>query len=146
VISNIIWTLRTTTCTNTRDVFTAGAAINSVWTNMPSVFNFWVNDYQTLALGQDMWLREVSRFYGLNNGVSAVAGNPGYLDAGVFTFGPYFCSVFDKADNYAPPDQWLATQAGTKLQVKGSVFGNASSFFEVDVRTVRPKSGATLYR
>jgi hypothetical protein len=146
VISNIIWTLRTTTGTNTRDVFTAGAAINSVWTNMPTVFNFWVNDYQTLALGQDMWLREVSRFYGLNNGVSAVAGNPGYLDAGVFTFGPYFCSVFDKADNYAPPDQWLATQAGTKLQVKGSVFGNASSFFEVDVRTVRPKSGATLYR
>jgi hypothetical protein len=64
----------------------------------------------------------------------------------VFTFGPFFCGVFDKSDNYAPPDQWLATQAGTKLQVKGSVFGSASSFLEVDVRTVRPKSGSTLYR
>jgi hypothetical protein len=146
VISNIIWTLRTTTGTNTRDVYTAGAGINQGYANWPSVFNFWVNDFQTLALGQDMFIWQVSRFYNLTNGISAQAGNPGYLDAAVFPFGPFFSSIFDKADNFAPPDQWLATQAGTKLQVRGSTFGNASSFLEVDVRTVRPKSGPTLYR
>ena len=145
LISNIIWTLRTTTGTNTRDAYTAGAAINAGYANWPSVFNFWVNDFQTLALGQDMWLREMSRFYNLTNGVSAVAGNPGYLDAGVWTFGPYLYGLFDKSDNFGPPNQWLATQAGTKLQNRGSVFGSASSFLEVDVRTIRPKSGATIY-
>ena len=145
IISNINWTLRTTTGTNTRDAWTAGAALNAGYANWPAVFNFAVNDFTTLALGQNLWVREMSRFYRLLNGISAVAGNPGYLDAGVFSFGPYLNGLFDRSDNFSPANQYLATEAGTKLQVRGSTFGAASSYLEVDVRVIRPQSGDTLY-
>ena len=145
VISCINWTLRTTVGTNTRDVFTAGAAINAGYPNWPSVFNFAVNDYTTLALGQDMWLREMARYYSLFGGVSTVAGNPGLVDQGTFTFGPFFQGTFDEASNFSVMNQALATEAGTKLQVRGSVWGASSSFLECDVRVIRPQSGATLY-
>lgn len=148
VITNINWTLRTTTGTNTRDTYnggTAGVALNAQYANWPAVFNFAVNDFTTLALGQDMWTREIARFYSLYNGVSAVAGNPGFLDNAVFTFGPWFSGLLDTADNFLPAGQYVATEAGTKLQVRGSVWGAASSFLEVDVRIMRPQSGQTLY-
>ena len=144
VITNINWTLRTST-NNARDAYTNTTAFNSGYPNFPPVFNFAVNDFTTLSLGQDVWIREIARFYGLWNGVSAQAGNPGYLDAAVFTFGPYFSGIFDTADNFIPASQYLATTAQTKAQVRGSIFGAASAALEVDVRSVRPQSGATLY-
>jgi hypothetical protein len=145
VITNINWTLRTTVGINTRDAFVNTTAFNAGYANWPAVFNFAVNDFTTLSLGQDMWLREIARFYGLWNGVSAQAGNPSFLDAGVWTFGPYFSGIFDEAVNFLPASQYLATTAQTKCQVRGSQFGNASAAVEVDVRSVRPQSGATLY-
>lgn len=147
IITNINWTLRTTVGTNTRDVFTgaAGTALNGQYPNWPAVFNFAVNDFTTLALGQDLWTREMARFYGLFNGVSTVAGNPGFLDQAVFTFGPWLSGLLDEANNYIPAGQYLATEAGTKLQVRGSTWGATSSFLEVDVRIMRPQSGQTLY-
>ncbi len=145
VISNIVWTLRTTVATNQRDQYTPGAAIDAGYPEWPSVFNFAVNDFTLLSLGQNMWIREMSRFYNLTNGVSNQAGNPGFLDSGVFTFGPYINSLFDKNENFALANQNLATEAGTKLQVRDSVFGAASAFMEVDVRVISPESGATLY-
>lgn len=145
VITNINWTLRTTTGTNTRDAYAQTTTFNAGYTNFPPVFNFAVNDFTTLSLGQDMWIREIARFYALYNGISAQAGAIGYLDAGVFTFGPYFSGIFDEAANFIPASQYFATTAQTKAQVRGSVFGAASSFLEVDVRSLRPQSGATLY-
>ncbi|MDE1881971.1 MAG: hypothetical protein KGI89_15665 [Euryarchaeota archaeon] len=145
IISCINWTLRTTTGTNTRDAYTAGSGLDAGYANWPNTFNFAVNDFTTLAITQDVWIREMSRFYGLFNGISAVAGNPGYLDAGVFTFGSFLAGLFDEAANFSPANQYLATEAGTKLQVRGSTFGAASSFLEVDVRVIRPTTGDTLY-
>lgn len=145
VISCINWTLRTTVTTNGRDVFTAGAAINAGYPNWPPVFNFAVNDYTTLALGQDMWTREMARYYNLWSGVSIQAGNPGFLDQAVFSFGPFLEGTFDTQSNFSVMNQALATEAGTKLQIRGSVWGAGSSFLEVDVRVIRPQSGATLY-
>lgn len=102
VISNIIWTLRTTTATNARDAYTAtaGGAINGGYANWPPVFHFSVNDFTTLSLGQDLWIREMSKYYDLTNGISAQAGAPGFLDAGVFTFGPWLDGMFGKAVNF----------------------------------------------
>ena len=145
VISNIVWTLRTTVATNQRDVYTSGAGLDAGYPNWPATFNFAVNDFTLLSLGQNMWIRDMARFYNLTNGVSAQAGNPGFLDQGVFTFGPYINSLFDKNENFALANQNLATEAGTKLQVRDSLWGSGSSFVEVDVRVLSPESGATLY-
>ena len=145
VFTNIIWTLRTST-NNLRDQFSQSlASFNAGYSNWPPVFNFAVNDFTTLSLGQDMWIREIGRFYGLWSGVSLQAGNPGYMDTGVWTFGPYFSGIFDEAANFLPASQYLATTAQTKCQVRGSVFGAGSAAVEIDVRVVRPQSGATLY-
>jgi hypothetical protein len=145
VFTNIIWTLRTST-NNLRDQYAASSTtFNAGYTNWPNVFNFAVNDYTTLSLGQDMWLREMARFYGLWSGVSLQAGNPGYLDTGVWSFGPFFSGIFDEATNFIPASQYLATTAQTKCQVRGSTFGAGSSAVEVDVRVVRAQSGQTLY-
>lgn len=145
VFTNIVWTLRTST-NNLRDQYAASAtAFNAGFPNWPPVFNFAVNDFTTLALGQDIWLREMARFYDMWSGVSLQAGNPGFLDTGVWTFGPYFSGIFDAAENFAPASQYLATTAQTKCQVRGSVFGAGSSALEVDVRVVRAQSGQTLY-
>lgn len=145
IISNLVWTLRTTVGTNTRDAYTAGAGINAGYADWPGVFHFAVNDFETLALGQDMWVREMSRFYGLYNGISAQAGNPGYMDAGVFSFGMFFKGLFDNSENFDQFNQVLATESGTKLQVRNNTWGSTSAAVEVDVRVIRPQSGATLY-
>lgn len=145
VFTNIIWTLRTST-NNLRDQYSASAtAFNAGYSNWPGVFNFAVNDFTTLSLGQDLWIREIARFYGLWSGISLQAGNPGYMDTGVWTFGPYFSGIFDEASNFIPASQYLATTAQTKCQVRGSTFGSGSAAVEVDVRVVRPQSGQTLY-
>jgi hypothetical protein len=144
VFTNIVWTLRTST-NNQRDQWAVSASFNAQFTNWPPVFNFAVNDFTTLSLGQDLWIREIGRFYGLWNGISNQAGNPGYMDGGVWTFGPYFSGIFDEAVNFLPASQYLATTAQTKCQVRGSTFGSGSAAVEVDVRVVRPQSGQTLY-
>jgi len=144
IISNLIWTLRLST-DNERDAYTNGSAINGGYANWPAVFHFNVNDFNTLSLGQDNWLYEMSRFYGLRNGVSAVAGTPGTLDAGVFTFGPWWSGMFNAADNFSTANQFLATESGTKLQSVNNIWGTDSASVSVDVRTIRPISGATLY-
>lgn len=145
VFTNIVWTLRTST-NNLRDQYAASTtAFNAGYANMPPVFNFAVNDFTTLSLGQDMWIREMARFYGLWSGISLQAGNPGFLDTGVWTFGPYFSGIFDEAANFLPASQYLATTAQTKCQVRGSQFGAGSAALEVDVRVVRAQSGQTLY-
>ncbi len=144
VITNIVWTLRTSS-NNARDAYTAGTTINGQYANWPGVFNFAVNDFTTLALGQAYWVREMARFYGLWNGVSAQAGNPGYLDAAVFTFGPWFSGIMDESVNFLGASQYLATTAQTKLQVRGSTFGSSTGNLEVDVRIVRPNTGPALY-
>jgi hypothetical protein len=145
VITSINWTLRTTTATNTRDAYAASQTFNAGYTNWPKVFNLAINDFTVLALGQDMWIREMARFFGLFSGVSLQAGAPGTLDSGVFTMAPYWRGLFDTAENFDPAGQYLATEAGTKVQVRDSVWGAASLFLEVDVRILSPESGTSLY-
>ena len=142
-IANIIFTLRTST-NNARDSYTAGAAANAGYSNWPSEFDWWENDFQVFALSQDDWIRWIGRFYGYTSGISLQAGNPGYLDAGVF---PLFqlSALFDSAVNYGPANQYLPTDATTKLQVRGSTWGSSSSYLEVVTRNVRPVSGAALF-
>lgn len=147
VFTNIIWTCRTAT-NNLRDQYSAANALatfNAGYTNWPGVFNFAVNDFTTLSLGQTMWLREMARFYGLYSGVALYAGGSGFLDTGVWSFGPWFSGIFDEAVNFLPASQYLATTAQTKCQVRGSTFGAGLAAVEVDVRVIRPQSGQTLY-
>jgi hypothetical protein len=144
-IANIIFTLRTTTGTNTRDVYTAGApGTQTDYANWPAEFDWWENDFQVFALSQNDWVRWISRFYGLWNGVSAQAGNPGYLDAGVWPL-YQLSALFDSANNFGPANQYLPTDATTKLQIRGSSWGSSSSYLEVVTRNVRPVSGAALF-
>lgn len=143
-VSALIFTLRTTTGTNTRDVYTAGSAINGGYANWPAEFDWWVNDFQVHALSQDDWIRDMSRFYNYTNGISAQAGNPGYLDAGVFVLFQLF-SLFDEAANFGVASQYIATDATTKLQGRGSTWGSASNYLEVLSRLIRPVSGAALF-
>ena len=145
VIASINWTLRTTVATNQRDQFAQSATFNAGYPNWPAVFNFAVNDFTVLALGQDVWIREMARFFDLANGISNQAGATGYVDAGVFSFGPYFRGLFDHSVNFDVANQMLATEAGTKAQVRDSIWGANSSFLEVDLRILSPESGATLY-
>jgi hypothetical protein len=143
-LSTIIWTLRTTTNTNARDVYTAGTGFNTQYANWPTEFDWAVNDFQVHALEQSDWVRWISRFYNFTSGVSAQAGNPGYIDAGVFPMFQ-FAALFDKADNFEPANQYLPTDATTKLQVRGSTFGTSSAYLEVVSRLIRPVSGAALF-
>ena len=145
VISSINWTLRTTVATNARDAWTASQSFNSSYPNWPKTFNLAINDFTVLALGQDMWVREMARFFDLYSGISTQAGTPGALDSGVFTMAPYWRGLFDGNYNFDPAGQYLATEAGTKVQVRDSVWGSGSSFLEVDVRIISPESGASLY-
>ena len=85
----------------------------------------------------------MSRFYNLTS-ISAQAGNPGNLDAGVFAQFQ-LSALFDDNTNFAPANQYLPTDATTKLQVRGSTFGSSSSYLEVVTRMIRPVSGAALF-
>lgn len=145
VITTINWTLRTSTTTNTRDAWAQSQSFNAGFANWPSTFNLSINDFTVLSLGQDMWSREMARFFNLWNGYSAQAGAPGALDNGVFTLAPFLRGVFDHAENFDVANQYLATEAGTKVQVRDSVWGSASQYVEVDVRIVSPESGQSLY-
>lgn len=131
-IELIIFTLRSSASPPVRDV-----------ADWPSPFQFWVNDFQTQNLSLNVWQRALSRFFGLISG-SSLKPTAGALDQGVF---PLWLQValFDKVENYAPPSQWLATDATTKLQIRGSTFGTSAGQLEVLTRNVRPVSGPALF-
>ena len=127
-ISSIIFVLRATS-TNARDV-----------ADWPPTFNWWVNDFQVHQLTINDWQRWAARAYGY----TAAVGSAGGLDTGVF---PLFqlAAMFDRVDNFAPANQYLPTDATTKLQIRGSQFGASAGKLEVITRMIRPVSGAALF-
>jgi hypothetical protein len=158
-ISQIIWTLRTTTNTNARDAWNpqvsgTSVAQNAGYANWPTEFDFWVNDFQVQALSQDAWVRWIARFYGLYSGINNFAGGlssttgssvtGGKIPAGVFPMF-IFAGLFDSANNFGPANQYLPTDATTKLQIRGATFGAASSVLQATSRMIRPVSGAALF-
>jgi hypothetical protein len=48
-------------------------------------------------------------------------------------------------ENYGPANQYLPTDATTKLQIRGSTWGSNSSYLEVLTRMIRPVSGTALF-
>ena len=152
-ISNIIWTLRTTT-NNTRDAYTTSSTLNGSYANWPAELDFWVNDFQVHALSSDDFTRWVARFYGLYSGVAnwacglasgtGTTVTSGSMPAAVF---PMFMlgGLFDSNGNYSPANQYLATDATTKLQIRGSQWGSSSGNLQVVSRMIRPVSGAALF-
>jgi hypothetical protein len=153
IISNIIWILRTST-NNQRDQYASSTTLNGSYTNWPTEFDFLVNDYQTQALSSDDWTRWCGRFYGLYSGVSNWASGlasgtgttvtSGYLPGACFPMF-MFNGLFDTNVNFGAANQYLPTDATTKLQVRGSTFGSGSSNLQVVSRLIRPVSGAALY-
>ena len=126
-LSSIIFVLRNT----------SGAREEADW---PPVFNWWVNDFQVFALPTNFWQREMARFYGY----TAPIGSAGGLDVGVFTLYQLF-SLFDHLENFGPANQYLPTDATTKLQIRGSTWGSGAGKLEVYTRAIKPVSGAALF-
>jgi hypothetical protein len=110
-------------------------------TDWPTAFKFLINDFQTDSIPTNKWLRDMARFYGYT---SAAAEAVGGLDTGVFVM-TKLNGLFDKADNFGPASQYLATNATTKLQIAGSTWGAGAGYLEVLVGVVRPNSGAALF-
>lgn len=121
--------------------------------NFPGEFDWWINDFQVHALSTvgasavtattgmgGVWPRGMSRFYDYPNAVET----PGGLDNGVFVLHP-LGDLFDRQYNFAPANQYLPTDATTKLQIRGSTWGSGASFLEVLTRMIRPVSGAALF-
>lgn len=107
----------------------------------PPEFDFWVNDFQTQALTTTQWLKKMARFYNYDRAAAEAAGG---LDTGVFVL-YQLNGVFDEQCNFATPSQILPTDATTKLQVRGSVWGASASYLEVYTRLIKPSSGAALF-
>lgn len=126
-LSSIIFVLRSST----------GARDAADW---PSVFNWWVNGFQVHALPTNYYQRQLARFYGY----TAAIGTPGGLDTGVFPLYQLY-SLFDRAANFDPANQYLPTDATTKLQILGSTWGSNAGKLEVFTRAIRPVSGAALF-
>ncbi len=140
-ISALIFTLRNNASPSVRD--------QSDW---PSEFDWWVNDFQVHALSVNDWQRWMARHYRLTGaGASAasttasVPDTAGGLDVGVYTLGPWMAGLFDRSENFAPANQYLATDATTKLQIRGSTWGATAGNLEVLTRMIRPVSGAALF-
>ena len=132
-ISLIIFTLRNNSSPAVRDQ-----------TDWPSPFQFWMNDFQVANLSLNVWLRELARIYGYVSGISLKPA-AGALDTGVFPYYPPV-TIYDKAnENFAPANQYLATDATTKLQIRGSSFGSSAGTLEVLTRNIRPVSGSALF-
>jgi hypothetical protein len=140
-IATIIWVLRAT------------AASARDQTDWPPEFDWWVNDFQVHALSVNDWQRWMARFFryttgGVNN-ASTTATLPntagGSLDIGVYIMSPWFVGLFDRHENFGPANQYLPTDATTKLQIRGSTWGAGAGFLEVLTRTIRPVSGQALF-
>ena len=127
-ISTIIFVLRNSS--NTRDS-----------TDWPSPFQWWVNDFQVHNLFLNVWQRRMARAFGYTAAIGAAGG----LDTGVFVLPSLNDGLFDRRENFAPANQYLATDATTKLQIRGTNFGSLASYLEVLTRLVRPVSGAALF-
>ncbi len=148
-ISSIIFILRDTA--GARDVYAPPqSATNANW---PTEFDWWVNDFQVHALSGygptgtaaatgigGMWPRTTARFYNYTAAYEAAGG----LDNGVWTLYQLY-ELFDSLANEAPANQYLPTDATTKLQIRGSTWGSGAAFLEVITRMVRPVSGAALF-
>jgi hypothetical protein len=126
-ISSLIFTLRN--ASNVRD--------SADW---PAEFDWWVNDFQVHALETAQWQRDLARFYGYH----AAIGSAGGLDTGVFPL-HQLAQLFDESCNFGPANQYLPTDATTKLQIRGSTWGASASYLEVLTRLIRPVSGAALF-
>jgi hypothetical protein len=147
-ISSLIFILRDTA--GARDI-TSGAQ-SATTANMPSEFDFWINDFQVHALscygpagavanGQGgTWQRDLARFFSLYATWEAAGG----LDNGVWPL-YQLASLFDECANFGPANQYLPTDATTKLQIRGSTFGSGAANLEVLTRIIRPSSGAALF-
>lgn len=149
-LSQIIFVLRDAT-TTARDVYTPpNSSTNANW---PVTFAWWVNDFQVHALSSygpagrtsargigGVWPREMARFYGYRFTYESANG----LDNGVYTF-TQMVGLGTKAENFLTSNQYLPTDATTKLQVRGSTWGAHAKYLEVLVRIVRPVSGAALF-
>jgi hypothetical protein len=127
-ISNVIFILRNSSAA--REV-----------TDWPSEFDWWVNDFQVHALSTNDFQRWMARFYRY----TAAVGSAGGLDTGVFALGPWLDGMFDRVENFIPANQYLPTDATTKLQIRGSTWGTGASFLEVMTRMIRPVSGTALF-
>ena len=142
-LSSLIFTLRTS-ATGARDISPVGTNAAGTPTttsfNWPSEFDWWVNDFQVHALSNTQWYRDSARFYGYRNAVETSFG----LDNGVWPL-YQLAQLFDTSVNYGPANQYLPTDATTKLQVRGSTWGSGSSYLEILSRLIRPVSGAALF-
>jgi hypothetical protein len=128
-ISSLIFTLRASAGINARDA-----------ADWPAEFDWWVNDFQLHALETAQWIRDLSRFYGYHAAAETAFG----LDNGVFPL-HQLAQLFDQSVNFGPANQYLPTDATTKLQIRGSTFGAGSGYLEVLTRLLRPVSGAALF-
>ena len=149
-IESLIFILRD--ATTKRDVY--APVKSSTNANWPATFFWWVNDFQVQSLSAygpagrtsargagGVWPREMARFYRYTNKTYEAATG---LDNGVYTFTNMF-GLFTRAANYATSNQFLPTDATTKLQQRGSTWGAGSKRLEVLVRIIRPVSGAALF-
>jgi hypothetical protein len=113
----------------------------------PNPWAWWVNDFQVFALTVNDWQRWMARFYNFWSGIQVGILPPtlgGMLDIGVFTL-PWLHGLFDNQENFGPANQYLPTDATTKLQIRGSTWGSTVGFVEVITRLIRPVSGAALF-
>jgi hypothetical protein len=148
-ISSIIFTLRDTA--GARDIYTPPQSATNA--NYPTELDFWVNDFQlradslygpggtATATGVGgIGLRDIARAYGYSAAFEAAAG----LDNGVLPM-LFLYQLFDRVENFAPANQYLPTDATTKLQIRGSTWGSGAANLEVLTRMIRPVSGAALF-
>lgn len=136
-ISDIIFVNRLAAANNLRDYTTS-------W---PAQFNWWVNDFQVYSLTVNDWMRWMARFYNLWSGIQVGILPPtlgGMIDTGVFTL-PWLHGLFDAQENFGPANQYLPTDATTKLQIRGSTWAAPAGLLEVITRLIRPVSGAALF-
>lgn len=148
-ISTLIFVLRDTA--GGRDINNGNQSASTG--NWPTQFAWWVNDFQVQSItnygptgplantGQGgWWVRWIAQAYGYKNAINTTGGP----DNGVYVL-PYLNALFDRIENFAPANQYLATDATTKLQIRGSTFGSGASYLEVYTRMLRPSSGAALF-
>lgn len=148
-ISSLIFILRTTASGSPRDLY--GPAQSSTAGNWPTELRWIVNDFQVGSIfaygpngpiGGGWWPRFMARFYGYTH--TATYDAAGGLDSGVYVL-PNLFGLFDKDANFGPANQYLPTDATTKLQIQSSGFGANANYLEVLVRLIRPVSGAALF-
>lgn len=146
-ISSLVFVLRDTA--GARDINVGAQSATTA--NWPSPFNWWVNDFQVQALtaygpngigsAGGFWGRWMARSYGYKSAANESAGG---LDNGVYIL-PFLDDLFDAEVNFGPANQYLATDATTKLQIRGSTWGSGALKLQVTTRLLRPVSGAALF-